>query len=280
MGRMTGKTVVISGAARGQGRAHAVTMSREGANIVAFDVCEPSPWALHPAATLDDLEETRRLVEANDQRCMAVQLDARDLDGLRTLADSAIAEFGRVDTVVVNHGIWTVAPNSWTLEEDVWQESIDVLLSGAWKVTKAFIPKIIDSGRGGSIILTSSVNGLAAQPSGVAYTVAKHGLLGMMKTLAWELGSESIRVNAVMPGGIATPMIEGGTIEKSIQYQPRFFSTDRFLLKGPKDGFENSQGWSTPGPEVVADAVLFLASDESAYITGASLPVDGGYLIF
>ncbi len=270
MGRLDGRVAVISGAARGQGRAHAVALAREGASIVAFDICEPLRTPRHPAATEEDLQETVRLVEAEDQQCLAVKADARDLAALTALAGDAAARFGRIDVLVVNHGIWAIEENSWVLSEEDWQESMDVLLTGAWKVTKAFIPKIIEGGRGGSVILTSSVMGRHPQPSSVAYTVGKHGVLGLMRTLSWELGAQRIRVNAIMPGAISTRMTqEGGTVEQSAEWQPRFFGTDRSLL--PVE-------WMPP--EVISKAMVFLASDDADHITGVALPVDAGWSNF
>jgi (+)-trans-carveol dehydrogenase len=269
-GRLAGKVAVVSGAARGQGRAHAVALAREGATIVAFDICEPLRTPMHPGATAEELEETARLVEAEDQRCLSAKVDARDLAGLQELADQAVGEFGGIDVLAVNHGIWAISENSWTLEEADWQESIDVLLTGAWKVTKAFIPKIIKGGRGGSVILTASVMGQHPQPSSVAYTCAKHGVLGLMRTLSWELGDYMIRVNAVLPGSVASRMTqEGGTVEKSAGWQPRFFGTDRALLP---------YGWMPP--EVISKAVVFLASEEAVAITGVAMPVDAGWSNF
>jgi (+)-trans-carveol dehydrogenase len=269
-GRLAGKVAVVSGAARGQGRAHAVALAREGATIVAFDICEPLRTPMHPGATAAELDETARLVEAEDQRCLSAKVDARDLAGLQELADQAVGEFGGIDVLAVNHGIWAISENSWTLEEADWQESIDVLLTGAWKVTKAFIPKIIDGGRGGSVILTASVMGQHPQPSSVAYTCAKHGVLGLMRTLSWELGDYMIRVNAVLPGSVASRMTqEGGTVEKSAGWQPRFFGTDRALLP---------YGWMPP--EVISKAVVFLASEEAVAITGVAMPVDAGWSNF
>jgi (+)-trans-carveol dehydrogenase len=269
-GRLTGKVAVVSGAARGQGRAHAIALAREGASIVAFDICEPLNSPMHPGATVEELDETARLVEAEDQRCVSAKVDARNLGEVQGLADQAMSEFGRVDVVAVNHGIWAISENSWTLEEADWQESIDVLLTGAWKVTKAFIPKIIEGGRGGSVVLTASVMGQHPQPSSVAYTVAKHGILGLMRTLSWELGDHMIRVNAVMPGAVASPMTqEGGTMDQSAEWQPRFFGTDRALLP---------YGWMPP--EVISKAVVFLASEEAVAITGIAMPVDAGWSNF
>lgn len=270
MGRLDGKVAVVSGAARGQGRAHALRLAREGADIVAFDVCAPFRAPRHAGATPEDLARTVKLVEDLDRRCLSAQVDARDLASLTELADATISEFGRVDALIVNHGIWAISPNSWDLDEADWQESIDVLLTGAWKVTKAFIPKMIEAGNGGSIVLTSSAMGKHAQPGSIAYTAAKHGILGVMRTLAWELGEKSIRVNAIMPGSIDTPMTQtGGTVEKSAEWYPRFFGTDRSLLP---------VGWMSP--EVIANAAAFLVSDDAAFITGVALPVDAGWSAF
>ncbi|MDT9592199.1 mycofactocin-coupled SDR family oxidoreductase [Nocardioides zeae] len=269
-GRFAGQVVVISGAARGQGRAHAVRFAAEGADVVAFDICAPLRSPLHPASTPEDLAETARLVEAQGRRCLTAQVDARDLQGLAALAARAEAELGRLDTLIVNHGIWAIAKNSWELEEDDWDEGIDVMLGGAWKVTKAFIPSMIRAGNGGSVILTSSAMGQKAQPAAVAYTAAKHGVLGLMRTLAWELGDHGIRANAIMPGTIASRMTqEGGTVEQSAEWWPRFFSTDRSLLQA---------GWMEP--DVIAAAASFLASSDAAFLTGVALPVDAGWSTF
>ena len=270
MGRLEGKVAVVSGAARGQGRAHALRLASEGADIVAFDICEPFRTPRHTGATSEDLAETARLVEDMDRRCLSAEVDARDLPALTALAEQTVAEFGRVDALIVNHGIWAIEKNSWELDEADWQESIDVMLTGAWKVTKAFIPPMIEAGNGGSIVLTSSAMGQHAQPGSIAYTAAKHGILGVMRTLAWELGPESIRVNAIMPGSIHTSMTQtGGTVEKSAEWYPRFFGTDRSLLP---------VGWMDP--VVIANAAAFLVSDDAAFVTGVAMPVDAGWSAF
>ncbi len=270
MGRLDGKVAVISGAARGQGRAHAARLAKEGATIVAFDICEKLEHTLTPGATTEQLEETQKLVEDEDQRCLISKTDARDLQALEMLADQVIQEFGRIDILVVNHGLWVVEKNSWVLSEESWQESIDVLLTGAWKVVKAFAPKIIEGERGGAIVLTTSANSIQPQPSAVAYCAAKAGVAMMAKVLAWELGEHNIRVNCVAPGGIATPMLlEGGTVEKASELRPRYINNNRNLL--PVEWQE---------PESIANAVAFLVSDDAANITGINLPVDSGWTTF
>ncbi|GAA4549126.1 mycofactocin-coupled SDR family oxidoreductase [Pseudonocardia xishanensis] len=269
MGRLDGKVAVISGAARGQGRAHAVRLAAEGADIVAFDICSNLAYPLTPPASPEDLKETAAQVEALDRRCLSRVTDARDLTSLTALADEAVAEFGRVDALVVNHGIWTVDRNSWELPEESWQESIDVLLTGSWKVQKAFVPKIVAGARGGAVVFTSSVNAVVPQPGAVAYCAAKSGIQMLMKVLARELGPHDIRVNTVNPGSVSTAMHEGGTIERSLEYFPRG------LDRGARAALEGSQ---TLPPSAIADAVAWLVSDEARYVTGALIPVDSGFL--
>jgi (+)-trans-carveol dehydrogenase len=271
MGRLDGKVAVISGAARGQGRAHAVTLAREGASIVAFDVCEPLASVMTPGATEEDLAETMRLVEEQDQRCVTSKTDARDLAELQGLAERAMGEFGRVDILLVNHGLWHVSANSWDdLEEDAWQESIDVMLTGAWKVCKAFIPKIVAGEQGGSVVLTSSVNGFTVQPGAGDYCAAKAGVIHLMHVLAWELGQHNIRVNAVCPGGIQTPMLlEGGTVERAVELHPEYIGNNRNRL---------AIEWQPP--ESISNAILYLVSDDGFYTTGVALPVDAGWSIY
>jgi SDR family mycofactocin-dependent oxidoreductase len=270
MGRLDGKVAVISGAARGQGRSHAVTLAREGADIVAFDLCGALETVQTPPATAEDLAETARLVEKQDRRCLVAKVDARDLDALVEFAAKARAEFDHLDLLSVNHGMWSVAASSWELDERAWQESIDVLLTGAWKVCKAFIPHVLAGGRGGSIVLTASSNGFTPQPSAVAYCAAKAGVLNMMRVLAWELGEYDIRVNALCPGGVDTPMVTGGgTLESALALRPRYHEYNRNLL--PVELLP---------PQSVSNALLWLFSDESRHVTGVQLPVDAGWTTF
>jgi NAD(P)-dependent dehydrogenase (short-subunit alcohol dehydrogenase family) len=245
-------------------------LAREGASIVAFDICAPLDSTLTPGSTAEDLAETARLVEQEGQDCIATRADARDLAALQGLATETVDRFGGLDLLVVNHGMWTVSANSWELEEEEWQESIDVLLTGAWKVCKAFLPPLLGTGRGGSVVLTSSANGFTAQPSAVAYSSAKAGVLNMMRVLAWELGEHGIRVNAVCPGGVSTPMVlEGGTFERAVELQPRYHTTTRNLLDV-----------ELLPAQSISDAVLWLLSGEARHVTGVALPVDAGWSTF
>jgi len=270
MSGLDGKVAVISGAARGQGRAHAVALAKEGVSVVAFDSCEPAKYATTVPSSEADLAGTAELVRREGPRCLTSKLDARDLAGLTDLADRAMAEFGRIDILLVNHGIWVVSPNSWELEEESWQETMDVVLSGAWKVTKAFVPKIMDGSNGGAVVLTSSANGIRPLPSSVAYATAKAGILMLMRVLAFELGQHNIRVNAVLPGPIDSNMSRsGGTLERALEYYPDHLSVKRTFL--PVD-------WLPPSS--ISDAILWLVSDEARYVTGAEVPVDAGFTAY
>jgi NAD(P)-dependent dehydrogenase (short-subunit alcohol dehydrogenase family) len=186
------------------------------------------------------------------------------------LAAQAEEMFGGIDLLSVNHGLWSVAANSWELDEASWQESIDVLLTGAWKVCKAFVPTILAHGLGGSIVLTASSSGFTAQPSAVAYCAAKAGVLNMMRVLAWELGEHRIRVNAICPGGVDTPMVTGGgTLEAALGLRPHYHETNRNLLP-----------IGLLPPQSISNALLWLFSDESEYVTGIQLPVDAGWTVY
>jgi (+)-trans-carveol dehydrogenase len=266
MGRLEGKVAVVSGAARGQGRSHAVTLAREGASIVAFDACTGFETIDTPPADEGDLRETARLVEAHDRPCIAAKADARDLPAMRDLAERTIDELGSVDVLCVNHGIWNVAANSWEMDEAHFEESIDVMLTGTFKVVKAFAPKMIAGGRGGSVIITASANGMTPQPGAIAYCAAKAGQINMARVLAWELGPDRIRVNAICPGAVDTAMLQGGTVERVMELNPAYVNVSRNLLPVELQPAQS-----------ISDAVLWLASEEAAYVTGTTLSVDAGF---
>ena len=273
-GRVEGKVAFITGAARGQGRSHAVRLAQEGADIIAVDVCKPiSSNSVIPPSTPDDLAETADLVKGQNRRIVTGQVDVRDYDGLRAAVDSGVEQLGRLDVIVANAGIGNGGETLDKTSEADWQDMLDVNLSGVWKTVKAAVPHLLSGGRGGSIILTSSVGGLKAYPHTGHYIAAKHGVVGLMRTFAVELGQHSIRVNSVHPTNVNTPMfMNEGTM--------RLFRPD-LENPGPDDMKVVGQlmhtlpiGWVEP--EDIANAVLFLASDEARYITGVTLPVDGG----
>jgi (+)-trans-carveol dehydrogenase len=273
-GRVEGKVAFITGAARGQGRAHAVRLAQEGADIIAVDICKKIDTVdVIAAATPEDLAETADLVKGHNRRIVTAEVDVRDYDALKAAVDSGVEQLGRLDIIVANAGIGNGGQTLDKTSERDWTAMIDINLSGVWKTVKAGVPHILEGGRGGSIILTSSVGGLKAYPHTGHYVAAKHGVVGLMRTFAVELGAQNIRVNSVHPTNVNTPLfMNEGTM--------KLFRPD-LENPGPDDMKVVGQlmhtlpiGWVEP--EDIANAVLFLASDEARYITGVTLPVDGG----
>jgi (+)-trans-carveol dehydrogenase len=273
-GRVEGKVAFITGAARGQGRAHAVRLAQEGADIIAVDVCKKIDTVdLIAASTPEDLAETADLVKGLNRRIYTAEIDVRDYDALKAALDTGVEQLGRLDIIVANAGIGNGGQTLDKTSERDWTAMIDINLGGVWKTVKAGVPHILAGGNGGSIILTSSVGGLKAYPHTGHYVAAKHGVVGLMRTFAVELGAQNIRVNSVHPTNVNTPLfMNDGTM--------RLFRPD-LENPGPDDMKVVGQlmhtlpiGWVEP--EDIANAVLFLASDEARYITGVTLPVDGG----
>jgi len=274
-GRAQGKVAFITGAARGQGRSHAVRLAEEGADIIAVDLAGPVPSvSAYPPATADDLAETVKQVEALDRRIVAHQADVRDSGALRKALDDGVAQLGRLDIVVANAGIYQPAP-ALELDDEAWQETIGINLTGVWNTVKAALPHLI-SGGGGSVILTSSVLGLRASANSIHYNTAKHGVVGIMRSVANEFAQHRIRVNSVHPTLVNTLMIQNeqvwGLFEPDNPHPTR---------ESAAPIFETINALPVPWvePVDVSNAVLFLASDEARYITGVTLPVDAGSLL-
>ena len=275
-GRVEGKVAFITGAGRGQGRSHAVKLAAEGADIIAIDICHDVEGAL-PMATPDDLTETVKLVEARDRRIIATQADVRDLDGLTAAVHAGVGELGRLDIVVANAGIASLGGPVQEMSQDNWKHTIDINLTGLWNTARAAIPHLVAGGRGGAIVLTSSVGGMHAMPNMSHYISAKHGVIGLMRSLAVELGQHHIRVNSVLPTNVNTPMfMNEGTFK---MFRPDLENPTAADVEPVAAQFMHvlPHGWIEP--EDVSNAVLFLASDESRYITGVPLPVDLGALL-
>jgi (+)-trans-carveol dehydrogenase len=273
-GRVEGKVAFITGAARGQGRAHAVRLAQEGADIIAVDICKKIDTVdLIAASTPEDLAETADLVKGHNRRIVTAEVDVRDYDALKAAVDSGVEQLGRLDIIVANAGIGNGGQTLDKTSEADWTAMIDINLSGVWKTVKAGVPHILAGGRGGSIILTSSVGGLKAYPHCGHYVAAKHGVVGLMRTFAVELGAQNVRVNSVHPTNVNTPLFMNDDTMK-------LFRPD-LENPGPDDMKVVGQlmhtlpiGWVEP--EDISNAVLFLASDEARYITGVTLPIDGG----
>jgi SDR family mycofactocin-dependent oxidoreductase len=272
MGTLDGKVAFITGAARGQGRSHAVRLAEEGADIVATDVCRQVETVPYQTGTSDDLATTAQLVRALGRRVVSAEVDVRDLCALRRVAEQGVREFGRLDIVLANAGIF--APKSaLEMTEEEWSTTVDVNLTGVWKTIKATVPFIVSGKRGGSVVITSSVAALMASENTASYSSAKAGLLGFMRVLAKELASQHIRVNAVLPTMVATEMIL-----HDVNY--RLFRPD---LESPtREDFEvaarslNVLPIAAVEPVDVSNAVLYLVSESGRYITGTTQVMDAG----
>ena len=266
-GRVAGKVAFITGAARGQGRAHAIRLAEEGADIIAIDICRDYATVDYPLATEADLAETVKAVEALDRRIVATVADVRDAAGLKAAVDDGVAQLGRLDIVSANAGICTI--QTWDeVTPQVWQDTLDTNLTGVWNTMVVSVPHLIAAG-GGSIICTSSTAGIKGLPYLAPYVAAKHGVVGIARTMANELARHSIRVNTVHPTGVDTPMGTGlGGLEPLINRDPNL---------GPI--YMNTLPVEVVDPRDISNAVLFLASDEARYVTGLELTVDAGNTI-
>jgi len=274
MSQFEGKVAFITGAARGQGRAHAVRLAAEGADIIAVDLLRDIKGVDYPLASESDMAQTVDLIESLGRRIIVGQADVRDLPRLEEAARRGVSELGHIDIVIANAGICTVS-KSWEMSEETWQTLIDINLTGVWKTIRATAPLMIEAGRGGSIILISSIAGLAAFPNMVHYNAAKHGLVGVMKACAIELGQFNIRVNSVHPTNVSTDML--------LRNPPI-----RELMTGDPSAGRNDLAPALSGMHVisipwveaedVSNLVVWLASDESRYVTGTTQVLDAGAL--
>jgi len=271
-GRVEGKVAFITGAARGQGRSHAIRLAEEGADIIAVDICAQVGSVPYPMATPEDLAETVKEVEALDRRIIASAADVRDFAAVKAAVDDGIAQLGRLDIVSANAGIASYG-QAVDLDETTWQDMIDTNLTGVWHAAKAAIPHLIAGGRGGSIVLTSSTAGLKAIPNMAHYVSAKHGVVGLMRTLALELAPHSIRVNSVHPTGVNTPMVQNEPSMRLFLPDVEHPTAEQYA---EVMGSLNALPIPWVEPRDISNAVLFLASDEARYITGVTLPVDAG----
>lgn len=269
MGKLDGKVAFVTGAARGQGRSHAIRLAEEGADIIAVDICAQIDTVGYPLATPDDLDQTVALVEKTGRRIAASQTDVRDLDGLRRAFEGAVSELGPCQIVVANAGIHPIG----TFGErapDGWRDALDVILTGSWNTIQVAMPQMVEAGRGGSIILISSSNGLKGHTDGSGgwdgYVAAKHGLVGLMRTYAWYLGPHNIRVNSIHPSGVPTPM----TMNQMFADYTANTPPERQMRLG------NAMPVEWLDPEDISNAVLWLASDEARYVSGVTLSVDAG----
>ena len=274
-GVLEGKVALVTGAARGQGRSHAVRLAEEGADVIAVDICAQIETVEIPMATKDDLDETARQVEALDRRIVATAADVRDGLALRDAVQTGVAELGRLDIVCANAGVYALTldePTDPAERRRFWQDTIDVNLTGVWNTVDAAAPLMVEAGNGGAIVLTAST---AASKSAAnqslamnAYTAAKHGVVGLMRNFAVDLAPHMIRVNTVHPTGVHTPMVENEVVEKYMSMN---------------EGFAKLVANSLPIPAVdpvdISNAIVYLASEAGRFVTGVQLPVDAGFLV-
>lgn len=273
MGRLDGKIAFITGAARGQGRSHALRLAEEGADILALDICGPVESVAYPPATSEELAETVSQVEDLDRRIVSAEIDVRDGEGVRAFVGRGAAELGGLDIVVANAGVVGLGLGDDVDHDRAFRDVIDVNLTGVWHTVSCSAPLMIEQGRGGSIVITSSTQGFLGRGgdgSGAisGYTAAKHGVVGLMRTFNHWLAPHSIRVNTVHPTGVNTPMIVNEPVERQVAAKPELATAFANLM--PVDMIE---------PVDISNAIVWLASDEARYVTGVTLPVDAGFTV-
>ncbi|HEX4432740.1 MAG TPA: mycofactocin-coupled SDR family oxidoreductase [Frankiaceae bacterium] len=274
MSLLEGKVAFITGGARGQGRAHAIRCAQEGADVVVVDIAAQLKSVSYDMATDDDLRETVSQVEALGRRALSFTVDVRFQDQLDEAVSKGISALGKIDILIANAGIWNMAP-FWELTDEAWEEMVGTNLTGVWKSAKAIAPHMMSRGSG-SIVIISSVNGIEPGPGYAHYVAAKHGAIGLMKSMALELAPHGIRCNAISPGAIRTPMTDhqaGWNV---------FAGHDHGTVDDMIDGgyhYAALKNQTFLSPDVVADAAVFLNSDLAKSITGITLPVESGHLL-
>ena len=277
MGKLDGKVAFITGAARGQGRSHALRLAQEGADIIAVDICAQVDSVGYPLATPEDLAETVRQVEALDRRIVASPADVRDSAALKRAVDEGVAELGRLDIVLANAGIASFGTVE-ELTDELWDDMIDINLTGVFKTVRAALPHLRAHGQGGAIVLTSSTAGIKGMANLAHYVSAKHGVVGLMKTLANELAPDMIRVNSVHPTAVDTDMIHNDqTYGLFVPDKP----ASEVTREEVSEIFQalNALPVRWVDPVDISNAILFLVSDDARYVTGVQLPIDAGSTI-
>jgi (+)-trans-carveol dehydrogenase len=274
LGKLDGKVALISGAARGQGRSHALTLAREGADIIAFDICKQLPGVEIPMSRPEDLDETAQLVSKTGRRVLAMQGDVRDTASLDAVVEAGLGEFGHIDVVVANAGIDSIA-GTVTMPDEIWDQMIAVNLTGVFKTIRAALPSMIRRGTGGSIVVTSSCAGLRPYPNHVHYVASKYGVIGVTQAVALEVAHYRIRCNAVAPAAVKTDLVVNPVLFSLFTGNPNATIEDATPVFKTLNLID--EPWVEPRD--VSNAVLWLASDDSRYVTGIVLPIDLGLLI-
>ena len=277
-GALAGRVAFVTGAARGQGRAYAVRLARDGADVIVSDICAPvSDTIPYVGATEEDLAETVRLVEAEGAKVLARTVDIRDDAAVRGLVADGVEQFGRMDILIANAGVLSWG-RLWELSDEQWNSVIDVNLTGTWRTLRAIIPPMIEAGNGGSIIIVSSAGGIKATPGNGHYAASKHGLTALTNTLALELGEYGIRVNSIHPYSIATPMIMNDSMLAVLGAHQSFLHSYPPMPYRPVDKGTSGKRSDFMTAEEAADVVAWLAGDNSGVISGSQILVDRGVL--
>lgn len=271
MGKLDGKVAFITGAARSQGRSHAVKLAQEGADIIAVDICRQAATLSYPLATPDDLAETASAVKALDRQFVSAEVDVRDVAGLQSVVEDGVAQLGRIDIVVANAGIFGFTDDPNADQDLLFREVIDVNLIGVWNTVKATAPRMVADQRGGSIVLISSTQGLSGRGGDgtgwmTGYASAKHGIVGLMRSFSHWLAPHNIRVNSIHPTGVRTDITVNDTMDRILKANPDIGDAFSNLMPVPMiEGID------------VSNAIAWLVSDDARYVTGVTLPVDAGF---
>ncbi|WP_216692895.1 mycofactocin-coupled SDR family oxidoreductase [Dietzia psychralcaliphila] len=269
---LTGKVVLVTGAARGQGRAHCEAYAAAGCDVIALDLCRDIETVPYPMANPADLQATAEAVRALGRRCVTAEVDVRDLAGMREAVDAGVAELGGLDFVVANAGVSPEPSASWERSEEEWDTTLDINLKGTWVTTTVAIPHILATGRGGCVVIISSMVGLRGAPFTASYTTSKWAVRGLAKSLAGELGFSGVRCNSIHPGNVRTPMIENPSMIAMMT------GGEGTTLEDAAETFSGMN--QLPEPWVEASAIssmaVYLCSAAGAGITGASIPIDLG----
>ena len=275
-GPLEGRVAFITGAARGQGRAHAIRLANDGADIIAIDICRPiSDTITYPLATSEELAETVRAVEATGRKVLAREVDIRELAALQQVVADGVEQFGRLDILVANAGVLSWG-RMFEMSEEQWDTVIDVNLNGTWRTIRAAVPAMIEAGNGGSIIIVSSSAGLKATPGNGHYSASKHGLVALTNALAIEVGEFGIRVNSIHPYSIETPMVEKKAMMDLFTKYPSYVHSFSPMPYQPVNHQSKKGLMEFMEPEEVSDVVAWLAGDGSATISGSQIAVDRG----
>jgi SDR family mycofactocin-dependent oxidoreductase len=268
---LEGKVALVTGGARGQGRAHALTLAGRGADVVVLDIAAPVRTTTYEMATVDDLEHTRALVEKTGRRCLALQVDVRSTEQVEGAVADAVAQLGRLDIVVANAGICRLATFG-EITDEIWDEMIGINLTGVFKTFRATVPHLVAQGAG-RCVATASMSGRGGAANLAHYSAAKAGVVNLVKSMALELAGTGVTANVVCPTTVDTPMIHNAPMYSV--FAPDVAEPTTEVVR-PRYAGLNPMGVPWMDPQEVANAVAFLVSDQADYVNGTVLEVSAG----